>query len=185
MQLIAALGFKWNPLWHWISILNNHLSVHIRRAINHGHITYAKTVQLVPIELKSDPSYVKHTIVSNFCHWYCYYGPPTMILTLSTKLTLIRNTRIWLPQSQAPTKFIFKIFAEYFAGFPVELHGINNMLISPILTLFKPGFFWLSMPGGVDSTPPPENNVTVELGQWNLAHVFTCQKLPLCQIWLL
>ena len=34
------------------------------------------------------------------------------------------------------------------------------------LTLFKPGFFWLSMTGGgVDSTPPPENNVTVELGQ--------------------
>ena len=33
------------------------------------------------------------------------------------------------------------------------------------LTLFKPGFFWLSTTGGVDSTPPPENNVTVELGQ--------------------
>ena len=28
----------------------------------------------------------------------------------------------------------------------------------------------------MDSTPPPENNVTVELGQGNLAHVFTCQK---------
>ena len=34
------------------------------------------------------------------------------------------------------------------------------------LALFKPGFFWLSMTGGgVDSTPPPENNVTVKLGQ--------------------
>ena len=22
--LTAALGFKWNPLWHWMSILNNH-----------------------------------------------------------------------------------------------------------------------------------------------------------------
>ena len=44
-----------------------------------------------------------------------------------------------------------------------------------ILTLFKPGFFWLSVTGGVDSTPP-ENNVTVDLGRWNLAHVCTCQK---------
>ena len=37
-----------------------------------------------------------------------------------------------------------------------------------VLTLFKPGFLWLSVTGGgggVDSTPPPENNVTVELGQ--------------------
>ena len=30
--------------------------------------------------------------------------------------------------------------------------------------------------GGVDSTSPPENNITVELGQWNVAHVCTCQK---------
>ena len=42
--LIAALGFKWNPLWHWISILDDHLGVHIRRAISHSHITYAETV---------------------------------------------------------------------------------------------------------------------------------------------
>ena len=33
------------------------------------------------------------------------------------------------------------------------------------LTLFKPGFFWLSMTRGVDSTSPLEHNVTVELGQ--------------------
>ena len=34
------------------------------------------------------------------------------------------------------------------------------------LTLFKPGFFWLSMTGGWIPPPPPsENNVTVELGQ--------------------
>ena len=32
------------------------------------------------------------------------------------------------------------------------------------LTLFKPGFFWLFMTGGW-IPPPPENNVTVELGQ--------------------
>ena len=44
LKLIAALGFKWNPLWHRISILDNTLSVHIRRAISHSHITYAKTV---------------------------------------------------------------------------------------------------------------------------------------------
>ena len=28
--LIAALGFKWNTLWHWIFILDNYLSVHIQ-----------------------------------------------------------------------------------------------------------------------------------------------------------
>ena len=34
------------------------------------------------------------------------------------------------------------------------------------LTLFKPGFFWLSTTGGGGGFhPPPENNVTVELGQ--------------------
>ena len=34
------------------------------------------------------------------------------------------------------------------------------------LTLFKPGFFWLSMTGGGGwIQPPPENNVAVELGQ--------------------
>ena len=42
--LIAALGSKWNLLWHLISILDNHLSVHIRRAISHSHMTYAETV---------------------------------------------------------------------------------------------------------------------------------------------
>ena len=42
--LVAALGFKWNPLWHWISILDNHSSVHIRRATSHSHMTYAETV---------------------------------------------------------------------------------------------------------------------------------------------
>ena len=40
-----------------------------------------------------------------------------------------------------------------------------EVLIS--LTLFKPGFFWLSMTGGAGGGfhPPAENNVTVELGQ--------------------
>ena len=44
VQLMAALGFKWNRLWHQISILDNHLSVHIRRAISHSHMTYTETV---------------------------------------------------------------------------------------------------------------------------------------------
>ena len=44
------------------------------------------------------------------------------------------------------------------------------------LTLFKPGFFWLSLTRGWNP-PPPENNVAVELGQCNFAHVFTCQKI--------
>ena len=43
------------------SILDNHLSVHIRRAINHNHMVYA--AQLVSIEFKSGPSYLKHTQV--------------------------------------------------------------------------------------------------------------------------
>ena len=41
----------------------------------------------------------------------------------------------------------------------------NFASVAKPLTQFKPGFFWLSMTRGVDSTPPPENNVTVELGQ--------------------
>ena len=44
-------------------MLDNHLSVHITRAISHSHMTYAKNrSQFVPIEFKSGPSYVKHTI---------------------------------------------------------------------------------------------------------------------------
>ena len=46
-----------------------------------------------------------------------------------------------------------------------ELDALHAIGLLSSLTLFKPGFFWLSMTGGVDSTPPPENNVTVELGQ--------------------
>ena len=42
--LIAALGFKWSPLWHWISLLVNHLSVHIRKTISHSYMTYTETV---------------------------------------------------------------------------------------------------------------------------------------------
>ena len=38
------------------------------------------------------------------------------------------------------------------------------VIICPTLTLFKLGFFWLSMTRGW-IPPPPENNVTVELGQ--------------------
>ena len=43
-------------------MLDNYLSVRIRRAISHSHIAYAETVpiQLVPIEFKSGPCYVKH-----------------------------------------------------------------------------------------------------------------------------
>ena len=39
-------------------ILDNHLSVHIRRAISHSHMTYAETIPswLVPIEFMSGPS---------------------------------------------------------------------------------------------------------------------------------
>ena len=43
--LIAALGLKLNLLWHSISIYSIiTLSVHIRRAIRHSHMTYAETV---------------------------------------------------------------------------------------------------------------------------------------------
>ena len=47
-------------------MLDNHLSVHIRKAISHSHMIYAETVALlVPIEFKNGPSYVKHTIEYN------------------------------------------------------------------------------------------------------------------------
>ena len=42
------------------------------------------------------------------------------------------------------------------------------------LTLFNPGFFGFLWPGWI--SPPPENNVTVELAQWNLAQVCICQR---------
>ena len=42
--LVLCLGFTLNLLWRWISILYNHVSVHIRRAISHSHMTYAETV---------------------------------------------------------------------------------------------------------------------------------------------
>ena len=37
-----------------------------------------------------------------------------IIFTLGTKLTFIGNTLIFFPQSQAPRKFILKIFTDYF-----------------------------------------------------------------------
>ena len=46
-----------------ISIIENHLSVHIRKAISRSHMTYAENrSQLVPIGFKSGTSYVKPTI---------------------------------------------------------------------------------------------------------------------------
>ena len=46
-----------------------------------------------------------------------------------------------------------------------------------VLTLFKPGFFVASCDWGEGwIPPPPENNVTVELGHWKLVHICTCQK---------
>ena len=62
-----------------------------------------------------------------------------MIFTLSTKLTFIRNTRILFPQSRAPRTFILKILTEYFIVGPVELQGINNMLICPMLSPYFSG----------------------------------------------
>ena len=47
-----------------------------------------------------------------------------------------------------------------------------------VLTLFKPGFLAFYDRGGSCwfHPPPQKYNVSVELGQWNLAHVCTCQK---------
>ena len=58
----------------------------------------------------------------------------------------------------------------------------NPTCRSTTFTLFQPGFFGFLWPGeeGGFHHPPPENNVTVELGQWNLAHVCSCQKNYLC-----
>ena len=46
-------------LRNWPSFDGSTLSVHIRRPISHSHMTYAETI---PIEFKSGPNYVKHTI---------------------------------------------------------------------------------------------------------------------------
>ena len=62
-----------------------------------------------------------------------------MIFTLSTKLTFIWNTRILFRESRAPRTFILKIFKEYFVVCPVELQGINNILICPILSPYFSG----------------------------------------------
>ena len=62
-----------------------------------------------------------------------------MIFTLSTKLIFIRNTRILFPQGWAPRKSILKIVTEYFVVYPVELQGINKMLICPILSRYFSG----------------------------------------------
>ena len=43
--------------------------------------------------------------------------------------------------------------------------GDKSHRVIVALTLFKPGFFWLSMTRGGGFHPPPESNVTVELGQ--------------------
>ena len=70
-----------------------------------------------------------------------------MIFALSTKLTLIQNTcRILFLQGQAPRKFISKIFTEYFVVCPVELQGINKILICPILSPYFSGpWSWTSI----------------------------------------
>ena len=44
--------------------------------------------------------------------------------------------------------------------FTCELYYRFGSFLAP-LTLFKPGFFWLSMTEGGWIPPPPENNVTV------------------------
>ena len=62
-----------------------------------------------------------------------------MIFTLSTKLTFIGSTLILFRQSEAPRKFILKIFKEYFIVCPMELQGITNMLICPVLNLYFSG----------------------------------------------
>ena len=45
------------------------------------------------------------------------------------------NTKILFPQSRAPRKLILKIFMEHFVACPVELQGVNNRLICPMLSL--------------------------------------------------
>ena len=50
-------------------------------------------------------------------------------------LQLLRSYR-------APRKFILKIYTEYFVVCPVELQGINNMLICSILSPYLSGLWW-------------------------------------------
>ena len=48
-------------------------------------------------------------------------------------------TKDFVSQSRAPGKLILKIFTEYFVVCRVELQGINNMLICPILNPYLSG----------------------------------------------
>ena len=67
--LIAALCFKLN------------FCVHIRRAISCSHVTHADRSWLVPIEFKSGPSYVKHTISD---HSFSLFGKPLSVFNQIT-----------------------------------------------------------------------------------------------------
>ena len=50
-----------------------------------------------------------------------------------------RKHKDFFPQSRAPRKLILKIFMEYFVVCPVELQGINNRLICPMLSPYPSG----------------------------------------------
>ena len=79
---------------------------------------------------------------SSFSEKYCraiFVCDVTDDLYSEHEADFIRNTRILFPQKRAPRKFILKIFKEYFVVCPVELQGINNMLICPILSSYFSG----------------------------------------------
>ena len=56
-----------------------------------------------------------------------------MIFTLECEADLYTERTDFVSSDPAPRKFILKIFKQYFVVCPVELQGINNMLICIIL----------------------------------------------------
>ena len=89
-----------------------------------------------------------HRFPKKYC-WAIFVCDVTDDLFSQCEADLHTEPRILFPQSRAPRKLILKIFTEYFVVCPVELQGINNMLICPILSPYLSGP-WL--PVILDST---------------------------------
>ena len=88
-------------------------------------------------------------------------------------------TKFWIPnkfQLSCWTKWSEKNILLHRIDLPMT-GRLSNM--PQKISLFSPRYnsSWLGdLLCPLSFHPPPENNVTVKLGQWNLAHVRTCQK---------
>ena len=62
-----------------------------------------------------------------------------MIFTLEYEVDLHTEHEDFVSSEQGSQKVYFEDFTEYFVVCPVELQGINNMLICPILSSYFSG----------------------------------------------